>query len=73
MQMPRKNAIVVLSIAAKGLVRDFGFVPNGTRVYYLDRSQPPLLTDMAIAIFDATKDKEWLAKAELELRGICSS
>eukprot|EP00435_Cladocopium_sp_Y103_P011733 s2273_g3.t1 len=49
---------------AKGvdLVRNFGFVPNGTRVYYLDRSQPPLLTDMAMAIFDATGDKEWLSK-----------
>eukprot|EP00435_Cladocopium_sp_Y103_P015453 s2273_g3.t2 len=44
------------------LVRNFGFVPNGTRVYYLDRSQPPLLTDMAMAIFDATGDKEWLSK-----------
>lgn len=47
----------------KDLVRNFGFVPNGTRVYYLDRSQPPLLTDMAMAIFDATGDKEWLSKA----------
>ena len=42
---------------------DFGFVPNGTRVYYLDRSQPPLLTLMALAIFEATGDAEWLAEA----------
>jgi len=27
-------------------VENFGFVPNGGRVYYLDRSQPPLLSDM---------------------------
>lgn len=25
---------------------DFGFVPNGARVYYLTRSQPPMLSDM---------------------------
>jgi neutral trehalase len=25
-------------------VSNFGFVPNGGRIYYLDRSQPPLLT-----------------------------
>ena len=27
-------------------VETFGFVPNGLRVYYLTRSQPPLLSDM---------------------------
>ncbi|KAG2996877.1 Trehalase [Phytophthora cactorum] len=27
-------------------VAEFGFVPNGGRVYYLTRSQPPLLSDM---------------------------
>jgi hypothetical protein len=27
-------------------VTNFGFVPNGGRIYYLDRSQPPLLTLM---------------------------
>jgi uncharacterized integral membrane protein len=53
----------VSPLHTKDLVRNFGFVPNGTRVYYLDRSQPPLLTDMAMAIFDATGDKEWLSNA----------
>eukprot|EP00397_Hematodinium_sp_SG-2012_P030050 GEMP01031798.1.p1 GENE.GEMP01031798.1~~GEMP01031798.1.p1 ORF type:complete len:280 (+),score=59.98 GEMP01031798.1:522-1361(+) len=28
------------------LVARFGFVPNGTRLYYLSRSQPPLLASM---------------------------
>lgn len=41
-------------------VRRFGFVPNGTRVYYLDRSQPPLLTDMVMAIYAETGDQAWL-------------
>ena len=43
-------------------MKELGFIPNGTRVYYVDRSQPPLLTDMAMAIFDVTADKEWLAQ-----------
>eukprot|EP00930_Biecheleria_cincta_P016626 TRINITY_DN13448_c0_g1_i1.p1 TRINITY_DN13448_c0_g1~~TRINITY_DN13448_c0_g1_i1.p1 ORF type:complete len:630 (+),score=147.67 TRINITY_DN13448_c0_g1_i1:163-1890(+) len=42
-------------------VRKFGFVPNGTRVYYLDRSQPPLLTDMVMAIHSVSGDDKWLA------------
>ncbi|CAD6196174.1 unnamed protein product [Caenorhabditis auriculariae] len=38
------------------LVETFGFIPNGNRVYYLNRSQPPLLTWCAHAYFEATKD-----------------
>jgi alpha,alpha-trehalase len=30
-------------------VGNFGFVPNGGRIYYLDRSQPPLLSDMIVS------------------------
>ena len=56
--------------STKDLVKNFGFVPNGTRVYYLDRSQPPLLTDMAMAIFDATGDKEWLCKVQLDCHSL---
>merc|ERR1719469_1515396 len=37
-------------------VRNFGFVPNGGRIYYLDRSQPPLLTEMVLAVLDASPD-----------------
>lgn len=33
-------------------VSNFGFVPNGGRIYYLDRSQPPLLSDMVLTYFD---------------------
>lgn len=42
---------------AQGVVRNLlflldghGFVPNGSRVYYLNRSQPPLLAPMACAL-----------------------
>jgi alpha,alpha-trehalase len=33
-------------------VNSFGFVPNGGRIYYLDRSQPPLLSDMVVSYTD---------------------
>ncbi|KAA8494346.1 putative trehalase [Porphyridium purpureum] len=35
------------------LVQHFGFVPNGNRLYYLNRSQPPLLTLMVAEIVHA--------------------
>lgn len=43
-----------------GLVQDFGFVPNGSRKYYLNRSQPPMLTLMVKEIVDAQGDVAWL-------------
>jgi alpha,alpha-trehalase len=44
------------------LVDRYGFIPNGNRVYYLNRSQPPLLTFCVDAYFAATKDLEFVAK-----------
>lgn len=44
------------------LVDKYGFMPNGGRIYYLNRSQPPLLTMMADAYYEATTDKEFLRK-----------
>ncbi|OLQ08415.1 Trehalase [Symbiodinium microadriaticum] len=41
-------------------VRQFGFVPNGGRVYYLDRSQPPMLGEMVQAVLEVTADDAWL-------------
>lgn len=35
------------------LVKVIGFVPNGNRVYYLNRSQQPVLPETARAVFDA--------------------
>ena len=32
----------------------FGMVPNGGRVYYSRRSQPPLLTQMVAVFYNAT-------------------
>ncbi|KAG5869462.1 hypothetical protein JTB14_027065 [Gonioctena quinquepunctata] len=42
------------------MVERFGFVPNGGRIYYLNRSQPPLLTLMVADYVKYTKDYEFL-------------
>ncbi|OTA89691.1 glycoside hydrolase family 37 protein [Hypoxylon sp. CO27-5] len=44
-------------------VEQFGFVPNGARVYYLNRSQPPLLTQMVKTYIDYTNDTNLLERA----------
>ena len=60
---------------AKGMVENFFFeiehyggVLNANRTYYLTRSQPPFLTSMILAVYDAERanghqNDEWLAKA----------
>lgn len=55
---------------AKGMIQNFlhlvdryGFVPNGGRIYYERRSQPPFLTLMVESYYQATKDKEFLRAA----------
>jgi alpha,alpha-trehalase len=45
------------------LVKQFGFVPNGNRIYYLNRSQPPLLTLMVKEYMEATDDEAFLRDA----------
>jgi len=44
------------------MVRKYGFVPNGGRIYYTRRSQPPLLIPMVKSYMDATRDIEFLRK-----------
>ncbi|CAH4036687.1 trehalase-like isoform X2 [Pieris brassicae] len=52
---------------ARGMVSNFldvvdriGFIPNGGRIYYKMRSQPPLLIPMVKLIFDDSGDMEYL-------------
>lgn len=45
------------------MVDKFGFFPNGARVYYLNRSQPPLLSEMVLAYYSATGDVAFLNRA----------
>ncbi|EZG67006.1 trehalase [Gregarina niphandrodes] len=45
------------------MVERFGFIPNGSRKYYQDRSQPPFLSTMIRAYWNSTGDKEFIANA----------
>eukprot|EP01034_Spumella_vulgaris_P021312 gene21312-27342_t len=38
-------------------ILNFGFVPNGGRIYYLDRSQPPVLSEMVLDYYTYMVDK----------------
>ena len=42
------------------MVNRYGIIPNGGRVYYLNRSQPPLLTPMIYEYFKATNDSDFI-------------
>ncbi|RDA88721.1 putative trehalase [Ophiocordyceps camponoti-leonardi (nom. inval.)] len=49
------------------LVEQFGFIPNGARVYYLDRSQPPMLTQMVRLYLDFHPEDDELLRRALPL------
>lgn len=42
------------------IVQRYGFIPNGGRVYYMMRSQPPMLLPMVYEYLRHTKDYKWL-------------
>ncbi|XP_051726389.1 trehalase [Ctenopharyngodon idella] len=44
------------------LVERYGFVPNGGRVYYERRSQPPFLPLMVESFYEVTRDKDFLGQ-----------
>ncbi|XP_063533891.1 trehalase-like [Cydia strobilella] len=44
------------------LVDKFGYMPNGGRLYYLGRSQPPLLTAMVADYYAVSEDLAWLKR-----------
>ncbi|MEW5821304.1 MAG: trehalase family glycosidase [Cyanobacteriota bacterium] len=49
------------------LVKQFGFIPNGNRIYYLSRSQPPFLAMMAEEVrpddLSSPSNRVWLEDA----------
>lgn len=45
------------------VIERFGYIPNGGRIYYLGRSQPPLLSGMVKSYIEATGDWEFIKKA----------
>lgn len=52
-----------------GLYDRFGIIPSRNRFHNLGISQPPFFTSMALGIYKATKDKQWLAKAAKAAEG----
>lgn len=48
-------------------VREYGKVLNANRTYYLSRSQPPFLTQMVLAVYRRTKNRQWLKAALPEI------
>lgn len=49
-EMPLTAKYVILNLLDD--INNFGFIPNGGRIYYLDRSQPPLLSEMVVSWLD---------------------
>ncbi|KAI7752825.1 hypothetical protein M8C21_010905 [Ambrosia artemisiifolia] len=45
------------------LIDNYGYVLNGARAYYTNRSQPPLLSSMVIEVYKRTKDVDLVKKA----------
>ncbi len=45
------------------LIDKFGFMPNGSNVIFLNRSQPPFASMMVRDIYEISGDKTWLASA----------
>lgn len=45
------------------LIDKFGFMPNGSNVSYLNRSQPPFASMMVRDIYEKSRDKIWLESA----------
>ncbi|KAJ8952021.1 hypothetical protein NQ318_023462 [Aromia moschata] len=44
------------------MVDNYGLIPNGGRIYYLARSQPPLLIPMIKLYYEFTGDKSFIAR-----------
>jgi len=48
-------------------VDSYGFVPNGGRIYYLTRSQPPVLSEMVRVLHEMDPQMDWLESATATL------
>jgi neutral trehalase len=44
------------------LIDEYGFIPNGSRVYYLNRSQPPYFSSMVLGGFLACNFKNLFSR-----------
>ncbi len=50
------------------LISQYGFIPNGNRTFFLDRSQPPFLSQMVVELYEVTKDRDWLMEKYSSLK-----
>ncbi|VDK80840.1 unnamed protein product [Litomosoides sigmodontis] len=57
-----RNTIKKMITNLGTLVDRYGFVPNGGRIYYLGRSQPPLLIPMVYEYYELTRDIAFIKK-----------
>ena len=57
-EMARDNTLDILY-----LINKYGFMPNGNRLWYLSRSQPPFAAAMVERVFEATADTSFLREA----------
>ncbi|CAH2099262.1 unnamed protein product [Euphydryas editha] len=55
-----RNTAKGMVVNLLSIVDRYGFIPNGGRVYYLQRSQPPLLIPMVKLIMDELGDLDFL-------------
>lgn len=50
------------------LISKYGFMPNGNRTFFTDRSQPPFLSQMVVELYAVTKNLEWLKEKYASLK-----
>ena len=62
---------VLLLIHCFLLRHRFGFMPNGGRVYYLNRSQPPLFIPMVMSYISHTNDTQFVRQHMSVLEQVC--
>lgn len=51
----------------RSIIQRFGFIPNGGRIYYSARSQPPMLAAMIKSYVDATHDEAFAIESADDL------
>ena len=48
------------------MIKTYGHIPNGNRIYYINRSQPPMILPMMKSYIETTNDKEFI-KENIEI------
>jgi alpha,alpha-trehalase len=59
---PYQHIVVDVAENFAHLVERFGLIPNGSRFYFLSRSQPPFFTQQIRLAYDLYPDRAWLTR-----------